>query len=92
LLQQVGQGVLGVAALALNRYINATTGELAEPLEPRDLPPLMKSGGELLQLACGIPTQIVGTRDSTQLEHYLREAPEETRAVLLRGLRAALEW
>jgi hypothetical protein len=92
LLQQVGQGALGVAALALNRYVNSETGELTEPLEARDLPRLMDAGATLLQLATHSPTTIVQTQDSTQLERILREAPDDVRTVVLRGLRAALDW
>jgi hypothetical protein len=92
LLQQVGQGALALAALTLNDVIDSKTGALRRPLEPRDLPPLMKSGAELLALACGTPTHIVSAQDNASLEHCLRLAPEDTRRLVLQGLRAALEW
>jgi hypothetical protein len=92
LLQTVAQGSLSVAALALNTYVDARTGELRQPIPLRDLPQLMRAGAELIQLAVGSPTSIVSTQDSTQLERCLREADEQTRAALLNGLRAALTW
>jgi CII-binding regulator of phage lambda lysogenization HflD len=52
----------------------------------------MKAGSELLALATGSPTSIVGLGDSTQLETVLREAPDEVRTAVLTGLRAALQW
>ena len=92
LLQQVGQGALALAALTLNDLIDSKTGALRRPLEPRDLPPLMKSGAELLALACGTPTRIVSTQDTAALEHCLRLAPEDTRRLVLQGLRALHDW
>jgi hypothetical protein len=93
LFTQVGQGALGVAALALNRYVHASTGELLEPLEPRDLPRLMEAGAQLLQLSTGAPTQIVSNQaDSTQLEHVLRHADADTKQAVINGLKAALRW
>jgi hypothetical protein len=91
-MQSVGAGALGVAALALNTYVDARTGELRQPIPLRDLPQLMCAGAELIQLAVGSPTSIVSTQDSTQLERCLREADEQIRAAVLNGLRAALAW
>jgi hypothetical protein len=52
----------------------------------------MDAGATLLQLATHSPTTIVQTQDSTQLERILRETPDDVRTVVLRGLRAALDW
>jgi hypothetical protein len=92
LMQAVGSGALGIATLALNTYVDARTGELRQAIPLRDLPQLMRAGAELIQLAVGSPTSIVSTQDSTQLERCLRESDPHTREVVLRGLRAALEW
>ena len=92
LMQQVGQGSLALAACALNAMVDNTTGELKRPVEPRDLPQLMRAGGELLALATGAPTQIIGSGDATQLERCLRESDPETRQAVINGLRAALCW
>ena len=90
-MQSVGAGALGVAALALNTYIKSSTGELLQTVPLRDLPGLMRAGAELIQLSVGAPTHIIAG-DSTQVERCLREADPQTREVVLRGLRAALEW
>jgi hypothetical protein len=93
LLQQVGAGSLSIAALTLNQYVDARTGELLQPIPLRDLPQLMRAGAELIQLAVGSPTSIfTNTGDTTQLERCLRESDEQTRAAVLNGLRAALAW
>jgi hypothetical protein len=42
-MQQVGSGSLGIAALALNRLINAQTGELVTMVPVRELPQLMRA-------------------------------------------------
>jgi hypothetical protein len=64
-----------------------------QPIPLRDLPALMSTGAELLALATGSPTQIISSGgDTTQIERCLRESDAETRALVLRGLRAALEW
>jgi hypothetical protein len=91
LMQQVGAASLGVAALALNTYINRSTGALLQTVPLRDLPGLMRAGAELIQLSVGGPTHIIAS-DSTQVERCLREADPQTREVVLRGLRTALEW
>jgi hypothetical protein len=44
LMQTVGAGALSLAAMALNDMIDSTTGELKRPLEPRDMPALMRVG------------------------------------------------
>jgi hypothetical protein len=92
LMQQVGAGSLSIAALALNQYVDARTGELLQPIPLRDVPQLMRAGAELIQLAVGSPTSIVSTQDGTQLERCLRESDPHTREVVLHGLRAALAW
>ena len=92
-MQAVGSGALGIASLALNRYVDSQSGALVEPIPLRDLPQLMRAGAELIQLAVGSPTSIVtNTGDTTQLERCLREADAQTRAAVLNGLRAALAW
>jgi hypothetical protein len=93
LLQQVGQGSLALCALSLQDLVDQQTGELRHEVDIRDVCGLMRSGAELLQLAFGAPTQIVAnTTDATQIERCLRESDPQTREVVLRGLRAALEW
>jgi hypothetical protein len=93
LMQQVGGGALALAAMTLNDMIDSATGELKRPLEARDLPRLMETGAHLLGLATGQPTSIVSNQaDSTQLEHVLRHADEQTRLAVINGLKAALRW
>jgi hypothetical protein len=93
LLQQVGQGSLALCALSLQDLVDQQTGALRHEVDIRDLCGLMKAGGELLQLATGQPTSIVAnTTDATQIERCLRHSDPETREIVLRGLRAALEW
>jgi hypothetical protein len=58
LMQTVGAGALSLAAMTLNDMIDSTTGELKRPLEPRDMPALMRVGAELVQLSIGAPTHI----------------------------------
>jgi hypothetical protein len=41
-MQAVGSGALGIASLALNRYVDSQTGVLVEPIPLRDLPQLMR--------------------------------------------------
>lgn len=92
LLQQVGSGALALCALTLNDMIDSTTGELKRDVEVRDLCGLMKAGSDLLALATGSPTQIVGTGDNVALERILRDADPETKQAVINGLRAALAW
>lgn len=93
LMQQVGQGALALAAVALNSLVDAQTGAPKRPIQPRDLPALTKSAADLLLAASGVQaTALLGTQDSTHIERCLREADSQTRETVLRGLRAALEW
>jgi hypothetical protein len=94
LMQNVGGGALSLCVLFINSLIDDKTGGLKAGVEmaPRDLPRIMQAGAELVQLATDRPTSIVQMGDATELERVLREAPEDTRATVLRGMRAALEW
>jgi hypothetical protein len=60
LMQQVGSGALAIVAVALNRIVDPQTGEVRQPVAAHDLPPLMKAGAELIQLATGGPTVVLG--------------------------------
>jgi hypothetical protein len=71
----------------------ADPGHVVEPIPLRDLPQLMRAAAELIQLAVGAPTSIMTTTgETTQLERCLRDSDEQTRAAVLKGLRAALAW
>jgi hypothetical protein len=91
LMTQVGQGALGIVALALDRYVDRASGDLRAPVPLHTLPGLMTSGAQLIQLSAGQPTSVVGTGERT-LEDILRIAPDETRARILQGLRALHEF
>lgn len=92
LMQQVGSGALAIVAVALNRIVDPQTGEVRQPVAAHDLPPLMKAGAELIQLATGGPTVVLGQGDSVQLEKVLRDCDDSTRQAILTGMRAALQW
>jgi hypothetical protein len=91
-MQAVGAGALGVVAVALGQFVDGRTGALKQDVPLRDIPHLMRAGAELVALATGSPTTIVGDGQTVALEKILRECEEETRTAILRGMRAALEW
>jgi hypothetical protein len=92
LMQQVGQGALGVVAMGLNAFVDEDTGALKGRLTARDLAILMRASAEVLQLAQGQPINLTQTDDLTVLETTLREGDEETRKTVLRGLWALWDW
>jgi hypothetical protein len=92
LMSTVGTGALTLVGLVLRTVVDPATGALRQRVPVRELPALMMAGAKLLALATGMPTTIVETGDSTQLERVLREADPQTREEVLKGMRAALGW
>lgn len=93
LMQSVGAGALGVCIAFLNSMVDPKTGQVIGDVSPRDVPPLMKAGAELLQLSTGNPTAIIQSgMDTVQLEGILRECDDDTRKQITDGMKAALAW
>jgi hypothetical protein len=78
-----------VAALVLNDLVDSGTGTLRRPVQPRDLPAVVKAGLDCLAMLAGMQQ---GADPNGALHALLREAPEDVRTSVLHGLRSLSEW